>query len=79
MQAAFGGDSPMLDVSSHQGQSGKDEREGFLAIFRGVMLGVRNPGAHELFKSSDPQQALEYLGFASLPHSRIDAAEAKTS
>lgn len=77
IQAAFGGESPALDISSHGGHSGKDEREGFLAIFRGVMLGIRNPGAHELFGAGDPQQALEYLGFASLLHRRVDAAATK--
>ena len=41
------------------------------------MLGIRNQGAHELFKESDPQEALEYLGFASLLHRRIDVAESK--
>jgi uncharacterized protein (TIGR02391 family) len=69
----------VLDVAGHEGRSGEDEREGFLHIFRGSMLGIRNPGAHELFKPGDPQQALEYLGFASLLHRRIDAAEAKMS
>lgn len=53
----------------------KDEREGFQALFRGAMIGIRNPKAHEVFKAEDPQTALEYLGFASLLHRRIDHAE----
>lgn len=77
MGDAFKTDGSVLDVASHEGRSGEDEREGFLHIFRGSMLGIRNPGAHELFQTGDPQQALEYLGFASLLHRRIDAAEAK--
>lgn len=77
MGDAFKADGSVLDVAVHGGQSGKDEREGFQAIFRGVMLGIRNPGAHELFAQGDPQQALEYLGLASLLHRRIDAAVAK--
>jgi uncharacterized protein (TIGR02391 family) len=79
MGDAFKAESPLLDVAVRGGQSGKDEREGFLAIFRGVMLGIRNPGAHELFAEGDPRQALEYLGLASLLHRRIDGAEAKSS
>ncbi|WP_442297166.1 TIGR02391 family protein [Terrabacter sp. RAF57] len=74
---AFQKDDPPIDVAIHEGQSGKDEREGFHAIFRGVMLGIRNPRAHELFAAEDPQQALEYLGLASLLHRRLDAAELK--
>ncbi|GAA5036751.1 hypothetical protein GCM10023258_39780 [Terrabacter aeriphilus] len=77
MGDAFRSDGSVLDVASHEGRSGEDEREGFLHIFRGAMIGIRNPGAHELFKPGDPQQALEYLGFASLLHRRVDVAEAR--
>ncbi len=79
MADAFRPDGSILDVASHEGRSGEDEREGFMHIFRGAMMGIRNPGAHELFQQGDPQQALEYLGFASLLHRRIDAAEQKRS
>lgn len=41
------------------------------------MLGVRNPRARDLFRLQDPQLALEYLGFASLLHRRLDGAAAK--
>lgn len=75
MLDAFRAAAPKIDVSKHTGKSGEDERQGFEAIFRGVMLGMRNPGAHELFAEGDPQQALEYLGFISLLHRRIDDAK----
>lgn len=75
MADAFRPDGSVLDVASHEGRSGEDEREGFMHVFRGAMMGIRNPGSHELFKPRDPQQALEYLGFASLLHRRIDVAE----
>lgn len=74
MGEAFGGAAPRIDVSESAGQSGRDEQEGFAALFRGSMLGVRNPKAHELFKATDPQRALEYLGLASLLHRRLDDA-----
>lgn len=77
MGEAFKSDGSVLDVAVHEGRSGDDEREGFMHMFRGAMIGIRNPGAHELFKPGDPQQALEYLGFASLLHRRIDSAQAK--
>jgi uncharacterized protein (TIGR02391 family) len=77
MQEAFKTPDPTLDVSGYDGRSGADEREGFLHIFRGAMIGIRNPGAHELFRSGDPQEALEYLGFASLLHRRIDVAHTR--
>ena len=71
---AFGGDKPKLNLSKLNGQSGKDEQEGFLALFRGAMLAVRNPHAHEAAAEVDVQEALEYLGFASLLHRRLDVA-----
>jgi uncharacterized protein (TIGR02391 family) len=74
MGEAFGGAAPRVSVGSAVGQSGKDEQEGFGALFRGSMLGVRNPRAHDLFRPQDPQQALEYLGFASLLHRQLDSA-----
>jgi uncharacterized protein (TIGR02391 family) len=77
MGQAFGSSAPQLDVSTEAGKSAEDEQEGYQQLFRGAMLGVRNPKAHELFKHDDPQQALEYLGFASLLHRRLDIAEAK--
>lgn len=75
MGDVFGGRDPQLDVSTESGQSGEDEQQGFLALFRGAMLGVRNPRAHELFKAEDPRQAIEYLAFASMLHRRLDVAE----
>ena len=78
MGDAFGTESPIIDIAKESGQTGKDEREGFLALFRGAAIGIRNPKAHELFKPEDPQQALEYLGFASLLHRRIDGAAVQT-
>lgn len=75
MGEAFGGAEPRVSVAKATGQSGKDEQEGFLALFRGSMLGVRNPRAHDLFRPEDPQQALEYLGFASVLHRQLDSAK----
>lgn len=74
MGEAFGSSEPRVSVAKAAGQSGKDEQEGFAALFRGSMLGVRNPRAHDLFRPQDPQQALEYLGFASLLHRQLDSA-----
>ncbi|WP_426226531.1 TIGR02391 family protein [Pseudarthrobacter sp. DSP2-3-2b1] len=50
--------SSVLDVATEDGRSGQDEREGFMALFRGTMVGIGNPKAHELFREEDPQLAL---------------------
>ena len=77
MDEAFGGKAPRLNVSLHEGRSGQDEQAGFHAIFRGAMLGIRNPRAHELAVDQDAQEALEYLALASLLHRRLDSSTAE--
>lgn len=72
MDEAFGGKEPKLALARHEGRSGEDEQAGFHALFRGGMLGVRNPGSHELAFEQDPQEALEFLALASLLHRRLD-------
>ncbi|MCX0276143.1 TIGR02391 family protein [Nocardia zapadnayensis] len=67
----------MLDVGVEEGRSGLDEREGFFYLFRGAMVGIRNPKAHELARGDDPDEALEVLALASLLHRRLDIAEAR--
>ncbi|CAM4138364.1 TIGR02391 family protein [Corynebacterium belfantii] len=73
MDEAFAGKDPKFSVARHEGRSGEDEQAGFHALFRGAMLGIRNPAAHELAAEQDPQEALEYLALASLLHRRLDS------
>lgn len=75
MQEAFKPKEPRLDVSVEPGRSGDDEREGYFYVFRGAMVGIRNPKAHELSRGEDPDEALEVLALASLLHRRLDIAE----
>lgn len=77
MQEAFKPKNFMLDVGVEEGRSGLDEREGFFYLFRGAMVGIRNPKAHELARGDDPNEALEVLALASLLHRRLDIAEAR--
>lgn len=77
MQEAFKPKEPRLDVAVETGRSGDDEREGYFYIFRGAMIGIRNPRIHEMAKPGDADEALELLGLASLLHRRIDIAEAR--
>lgn len=73
MTQAFGTSGP-INIASEQGQSGRDEQEGFRFIFMGLIQGIRNPKGHELVKQSDAQRALEYLAIASILFHRLDDA-----
>jgi uncharacterized protein (TIGR02391 family) len=74
MTRAFAGDPPPIDLAVEQGQSGRDEQEGFRFIFMGVTQGIRNPKGHELVAQDDPQRALEYLALISVLFRRLDDA-----
>ena len=71
MTQAFGTSGP-INVAVEQGQSGKDEREGFRFIFMGVIQGIRNPKGHELVEQTDAQRTLECLAMASVLFRRLD-------
>jgi Protein of unknown function (Hypoth_ymh) len=43
-------------------------------MFMGAVRGIRNPDAHEGFKSLDPEEALKTLASASMLMRRLDAA-----
>lgn len=79
MQEAFKPKDPCLDVAVESGRSGDDEREGYFYLFRGAMIGIRNPKAHELSRGDDPDEALEVLALASILHRRLDVAEKRLS
>lgn len=72
MDRAFSLDNPEIKLNNLQTQSEKDEQAGFLNIFKGVVLGVRNPKAHENIEQKDPYKTLEYLSLASLLMKKLD-------
>lgn len=74
MVKAFGGDPPPIDLRHADGQSGRDEQEGFRFMFMGAMQGIRNPKGHDLVELNDPDRALEYLALVSLLFHRLDDA-----
>ena len=72
MEQAFSPRNPKIKLNNLQTPSERDEQAGFLSIFRGVALGIRNPKAHENIEQEDPYKTLEYLSFASLLMKRLD-------
>jgi uncharacterized protein (TIGR02391 family) len=69
METAFSPGNPVLNIGDSP-----DEQQGFLALFRGAMLAIRNPKAHSLNGTHDAQRALEWLSFASVLLRNLDEA-----
>ena len=72
MLDVFSVNNPKLKFSGLSNQSEKDEQEGFMHLFAGLMHGIRNPKGHEIVNLRDPYRALEYLGFISLLFRKLD-------
>ena len=71
---ALGGISPRLRLADQGTQTGRDIQAGYQHLFRGAIMGIRNPNAHELFQPLDDNEALEQLTLASLLMHRLDSA-----
>lgn len=72
IEKAFSLSSPIIKLNSLKTQSDKDEQLGFMLLFSGAAVGIRNPKAHDLVVQEDKQKALLYLSFASLLMQRLD-------
>lgn len=75
MSQAFKISSPKLRWSKILTESERNEQEGFMFLYMGAMVGIRNPKAHEEIFQHDPIKTLEYLSFASLLAKRVDESE----
>ena len=70
MQSVFSPKNPVLRISMDN-----DEQQGFMWLFSGAIMAIRNPKAHRLIQQQDGQRALEWLSFASVLLRVIDDAE----
>lgn len=64
--------SPIIKLNDLATQSDKDEQLGFMMLFSGAAVGIRNPKAHDLAVQEDKLKTLRYLSFASLLLERLD-------
>ncbi|MFH1394039.1 MAG: TIGR02391 family protein, partial [Candidatus Micrarchaeota archaeon] len=77
MTKAFNSRNPKLRFSELKTRTEIDEQDGFMHIFMGSMLGIRNPKAHENIVQKDPVKTIEYLSLASLLLRRVEEAESR--
>jgi uncharacterized protein (TIGR02391 family) len=64
MRTAFSANGPVLALNAWRTQSERDEQQGYMDIFAGCMMGIRNPRAHEQDWTDEPIRALEMLIWA---------------
>ena len=72
MMAVFSKDNPVIKLNPLTNQSEEDEQEGYRFMFAGAVMGIRNPGGHEVELSDDPDVCLDHLAFASLLIRRLE-------
>jgi uncharacterized protein (TIGR02391 family) len=64
MQQVFSTTSPKLFWTERNTVSEQDEQRGYLQLYAGAMLGIRNPVTHEFGWIDDPLLSLELILFA---------------
>jgi uncharacterized protein (TIGR02391 family) len=69
INTVFSPKTPKLSISLNA-----DEQLGFMWLFAGAVMAVRNPKAHAVTPHPDKQSTLEWLGFASALFRVLDAA-----
>lgn len=74
MLNVFSPNNPILKFNDLVSQTEKDEQEGFMYLFAGAILGIRNPKAHDHIVQKNMIRTLEYLIFASLLSKRVEEA-----
>jgi uncharacterized protein (TIGR02391 family) len=65
MRAIFSKNNPILAFNSFADQTDLDQQEGFMHLFEGAVLGIRNPGGHA-FPEGTEQRTIEYISLLSL-------------
>lgn len=70
MQTVFSPKNPILRVSENF-----DEQQGYMWMFSGAVMAIRNSHAHKVIKPETRQETIEWLSFASVLLKLLDKAE----
>lgn len=71
MQKAFSLNAPIIVLDDLGTDSGRNQQLGYMQIFAGAMIGIRNPKAHENMVITS-ERAIHHLFLASLLFSRFE-------
>jgi uncharacterized protein (TIGR02391 family) len=74
MMAAFNESNPKIPLTPLTTISEKDEQKGYMFIFAGGVLAIRNPRGHEHSMKDDPDVCLDHLSFVSMLLRRLERA-----
>ena len=64
MRTVFSPKNPVLKLNKLQSKSEENQQQGYMHIFEGIMIGIRNPRVHEYAIEDPPRDALEMLVLA---------------
>ena len=64
MRTVFSPKNPVLKLNGLESRSEENQQQGYMHIFEGAMIGIRNPRAHEHELEDSPEEALEMLVLA---------------
>ena len=74
MFSAFSPKNTLIELSDLTGKSKDNVQEGFMHIFAGSMMAIRNPKAHDNL-DLPPEKAIHFIFLASLLMMKLDDAE----
>jgi len=77
MYKTFSVKQPILVLGDLDTATGRDMQQGYMQIFAGTMIGIRNPKAHANI-TIDARRAIHFLFLASLLMFKIDEAEVRS-
>lgn len=78
MQVAFSQKQPVICLADLGTETGRSIQQGFMHLFEGLTLAVRNPRAHELVVT-DKEMGLDYLLLVSLLLKTIDRSSERNN
>lgn len=75
MSTVLSGKTPIIKLNAGESVSEQDEQLGYMQIFTGCMIGIRNPRAHECNWEDNDRRALQLLIWANHLVERIRLSE----
>lgn len=73
MRTALSPNNPIITLDNIDTQEGKDIQKGYMDIYAGSMVGIRNPKSHRNFEI-DKVKAIHFIFLASLLMKKLDEA-----